>query len=235
MSKRILITLTFLLIFSITIIAQSQKEQEDSFKVESGKTAEQYYRIGNWYSERDQHAKAVAYYKAAIAKDSSYGEAFVNMGISLKQIGKFEESISAYNRAIELNKVENFVHLNLGLVHRAAGNHVAALASFNNYISLEPYETAGYANAGFACYELKDFNQAALNFEKLLVLEPENKGILLQLARSHALMESYQKTADILIKALKLDKNLKYLILEGPEFLQFRKTQEFRQVLEAMN
>ncbi len=109
--KNILLSLIALVIASSMIIAQetSTDNPEDKVTVELGRTADQYYNVGNWYAERQQHVKAVAYFKAALNKKSDFTGALINLGSSLKELKRFDEAIDSYQKAIDHKTKENFV------------------------------------------------------------------------------------------------------------------------------
>ena len=233
-----------LTIFSIALIIllnsvvdaqeQTKTKPEDAIKVELGRSAEEYFNIGNWYSDREQHFKAIAYYKAALNKNPEYTVALINMGTSFKAVERYEEAIESYRKAIDLGTKENFVFLNLGNALLEAGKLREATIAFRTFIELEPYDPAGYSRLGYSLYTLKDYAEAASTFEKLTVLEKDNEYFPYQAARCYALLKKYDESLRFAKIALSLEPNIRFVILEEEDFLQFRRSEQFKELLAEM-
>ena len=213
-------------------VVPAQDKPSDEFKVEPGRTAEEYYNIGNWYAERDQHFRAIAYYKAATAKNAKLAIAWVNMGTSYRAVGQPSDAIDAYKAAIDAGFEENFVYLNLGNAYVDADELRQAVIAFRTFIALEPYDPDGYANLGITLYRLADYAQAAEAFEKLLLLEKDNAYFIFQAARCYALLEQHDKTLDKVKAALAIDPNIRYALLQDEDFRKFRRSQQYRTLLQ---
>lgn len=211
--------------------AGAQDTGDAGIVVEKGRSAEQYYNIANWYSERGQHFRAIAYYRAALENKPAFTEAWINLGSSLRAVKRAEEAVSAYRSAIAIGNAPNFVHLNLGNALVDAGKLREAVVAFEQYIRLEPYEADGYANLGITRYRLKEYLAAAADFEKLLLLKKDDSWFLYQAARCYALGKQYDKALEKARLALRAETNLKFVIMDEADFKEFRKSPQFRQLL----
>lgn len=224
-------------IFAIMLISPlslAQDRPEDKVKVEIGRTAEQYYNIGNWYSNRQQHFKAIAYYKAAIKKDSRFDKAFINLGSSFRAVKRYDEAIKALESAISLKTPEQNVYFNLGNTFIEAGRLREATIALRTFTELQQYEPAGYYRLAFALYELKEFQQAAEAFEKLLMIDKTAHNFY-QTARCYARMKNYDKALEKSLLALKTDPVIRFVIMEEGDFKEFRSTPQFRTLLAEIN
>lgn len=230
--KRTLATLSLFLLCVSVASAQDYPLPEDQVQVELGRSAEQYFNLGNWYAERDQHVKAVAYYKAALKKKPDYTETLINMGSSLRALKRFDEAIAAYNKALELGTDVDFVYLNLGNAYLSAGRLREAALAFRTYTQLQEYDPAGYARLAFTLYRLKEYSQAAETFERLVILGEDVSYNLYQAARCYAMMRDYDKTLEKIRAALKADPNIRFVLMDEPDFHDFRRSSQFRELLE---
>ncbi|MBU1626785.1 tetratricopeptide repeat protein [bacterium] len=70
--------------------------------------AEPYYLKGITHFQKRQFDLAYSNYTKAIELDSKYCDAYKGRGSVLRELGKYNESISDYNKAIELNPNESF-------------------------------------------------------------------------------------------------------------------------------
>jgi len=223
-----LAAILLLLILPLTSIAQDRPE--DEFKIEPGRSASEYYNIGNWYAEREQHYRAIAYYKAAIAKDEEFTAAWVNMGSAYRAVDRFRDAIRAYKKAIEIGIEENFVYLNLGNAYVGAGELTEATIAFKTFIALEPYDTDGYANLGITLFRLREYAQAADAFEKLLLLDKENAYFMFQAARCYTILGQQDKAFEKLKQALQIDPNIRYALLQDDDFRAFRRSEFYKRL-----
>ena len=226
-----------LVVVSATIVAQESipKKPEDSILVEFGRSAEEYYNLGNWYAERDQHVKALAYFKAALKKRPNYTEVLINMGTSYRALGRYQEAIESYRSAIDIGTDENFVHFNLGNALVSANRLREASLAFRTYIELDAYDPAGYSRLGYVLYRLGDFAEAAETFEKVLILEENDGYFLYQAARCYALMGNYDKAYEKALAALKADPNIRFVIVREEDFRDFRRSAQFQKLLAEID
>jgi tetratricopeptide (TPR) repeat protein len=208
----------------------AQEKPEDSIKVEPGLSAEEYFNIGNWYSEREQHFKAVAYYKEATAVKADFAEAWNNLGTSFSAVARYSEAVQAYRKAIELGIKEHFVYLNLGNAQVNAGLLRDAVASYRVFIELEPYDAGGYTNLGITLFRLKEYSEAADAFEKLLLINKDDSYFTFQAARCYALAGKYDEALIKVRAALALDPGVRQVLLTDPDFRGFRRSPQFREL-----
>lgn len=229
--KKAIYSLLLSAVLISSAIAQDQKPEQ--FTVEPGRSADEYYNIGNWYSERDQHHKAIAYYQASLSKRSDFVPALINLGSSLRAVGRYDEAVKAYRTAITAGCKENFVYLNLGNAYVSAGKLKEAVTAFKAYIEKAPYESDGYANLGITLYRLKDYAGAVESFEKLLLLKENDSYFLFQTARCYALLKKFDLAMERARSALKIDPNVKYALMQEDDFKEFRRSPQFRTLLET--
>ena len=221
-------------IFLISHSAMAQDRPEDRVKVEIGRSAEQYYNIGNWYSNRQQHYKAIAYYKAAIKKDNRYDKAMINLAASYRAVQRYDEAVAALEKAISLKTNIKDVYLNLGNTYIAAGRLREATIALRTYTELQQYDPAGYYRLAFALYSLKEYEEAAATFEKLILIDKTAHNYY-QTARCYAKLKNYDKTLEKSLLALQADPVIRFVIMEEADFKDFRSSAQFRSLLAEMN
>lgn len=221
-----------ILIFSP--FSPAQDKPEDQVQVEIGRSAEQYYNIGNWYSNRQQHYKAIAYYKAAIKKDIRFDKAYINLASSYRAVKRYDEAITALENAIKLKTAEKNVYFNLGNTFIEAGRLREAAIALRTFTEMQQYEPAGYYRLAFALYSLREYKEAAEVFEKLLMIDKSAHNYY-QTARCYARLQDYDKTLEKSLLALKADPVIRFVIMEEGDFKEFRSTPQFRTLLAEIN
>ncbi len=106
--------------------------------------------------------------------------------------------------------------------------------AFLTFIELEPYDPAGYARLGYIYYSLREYQQAADTFERVILIKPEETYYIYQAARCYALLRDYDMALSKARQALKLDPNLRFVITDEPEFRDFRRSKQFKELLTEL-
>lgn len=102
----------------------------------SRKNAEAYFRLGSFYQERGNHAKALKAFQKAIDIDPFHAGAYNGMGISFDHLKEFSLAQSCYRKALEILPDSDQVYNNLGYSYLLQNKIELALESFNKAISL---------------------------------------------------------------------------------------------------
>lgn len=90
-----------------------------------------------------------------------------NEGNKLAKAGDFTNSIVKYDSALSIEK-DFRIFYQKGAAHRKAGNLDSAKTAFEESIKLKDDFEGSYNALGSVFYAMKDYEQAALNFEKVL-------------------------------------------------------------------
>jgi tetratricopeptide (TPR) repeat protein len=102
----------------------------------SRKNAEAYFRLGSFYQERGNHAKALKAFQKAIDIDPFHAGAYNGMGISFDHLKEFSLAQSCYRKALEILPDSDQVYNNLGYSYLLQNKIELAIESFNKAISL---------------------------------------------------------------------------------------------------
>jgi tetratricopeptide (TPR) repeat protein len=88
-------------------------------------------------------------FRKAIEIDDSSADAHNNLGVVLKESGKYAEAERAYRRAIEIDSKCTSAHLNLGNLLRDQGDYDGAAEELQTAIALDPTDPNGYWDLSF--------------------------------------------------------------------------------------
>ncbi|MDO9141360.1 MAG: tetratricopeptide repeat protein [Methylobacter sp.] len=91
--------------------------------------------LGAALQAQGQHDSAIASYRAAIALQADYAEAYNNLGAALQEQGKLADAVQAFGQALALNPEFASAQNNLGNALLVQGNLKAAIACY--YASLK--------------------------------------------------------------------------------------------------
>ncbi len=93
-------------------------------------------------------------------------------GLTLGNLGKYDEAIAGYIQAIKLDPGYIAAHYNLGNALQKIAKYSEAIASYNQAIQLKPDYIEAHNNLGNALNELGNFKEAIVCFTQAIKLEP---------------------------------------------------------------
>jgi tetratricopeptide (TPR) repeat protein len=102
-----------------------------------------------------------------------YAEAYSNLGVLLRELGRLDEAEAGYTQAIALKPDYVEAHSNLGVTLQELGRLDEALASYNQAIALKPDYAEAHNNLGGALQELGRLKEAAASYTQAIALKPD--------------------------------------------------------------
>jgi anaphase-promoting complex subunit 8 len=122
--------------------------------------------IGNYYSRKRQHEKAVQYFSRALKLDPSYLSACTLMGHEFVEMKNHNAAIEAYRRAVDINPRDYRAWYGLGQMYEMLHMHFYALYYFRKVTVLRPNDPRMWCAMG-SCYgALKRSEEAKKCFER---------------------------------------------------------------------
>ena len=95
------------------------------------------YGLGNFYSKRKDYLHSIEYYDQSIKIDSNFSSAWNNKGLSLANLGRYEEAITSYDKVIEINPNNANAWYNRGTALDNLGRYEEAQNCFEKAKQLE--------------------------------------------------------------------------------------------------
>jgi len=120
-SKLLLVFLFFLLLFAC-----------------AKQTAEDHFRKGFKYQLVENYDSAMVEYQRAIKLDSTYVQAYLNLGVVYTEKGMYDQAIEAYKKILRYIPYHTKAYYNLGYVYTLKGDKEKALEQYNQLKSLDP-------------------------------------------------------------------------------------------------
>jgi tetratricopeptide (TPR) repeat protein len=97
------------------------------------------YSLAYAYGEFDKEREAMKLYKKMIEQDSSYYEAYCQMGQILQfKFQEIDSAINYYSQAIELDQYHLDAFVNTGIAYEDKGDITRALQNYSKAIAIEP-------------------------------------------------------------------------------------------------
>ena len=111
--------------------------------------------VGNYYSLKSEHEKAVMYFRRALTLDRSFLSAWTLMGHEYVEMKNTHAAIESYRRAVDVNRKDYRAWYGLGQTYEVLEMHFYALFYFQRAASLRPYDAKMWQAMG-QCYDKID-------------------------------------------------------------------------------
>ncbi|MDL2312174.1 DUF4919 domain-containing protein [Bacteroidales bacterium OttesenSCG-928-B11] len=129
-------------------------------------TAEEWKKLGNAELDSANYDKAIECYQKALEVDSTYLDAYYNLGLAFAGRKEYEKSIDFLRKAITIKDTEADIYFLLGSVYAEQKEYDEAIEMFKKGIALEPHSPEVYSHLGFLYQEKGSYVYAMLYFKK---------------------------------------------------------------------
>jgi Tfp pilus assembly protein PilF len=132
--------------------------------------------LGVLYLQLQQPERALPEFTRATELDEAYGEAFLNTGIALAEMRRWDEAVVAYRRALALPTlpVSDIAYQNLGLALYHLKKYREAEEALRFAIRLDSQMVAGYYNLGLVLLAQHRRDEAKVVFRRARDLAPQS-------------------------------------------------------------
>jgi len=148
--------------------------------------------------------RAAASLGKAVALGPPTAAVFINHGIALHALGRFEDAVASYDAALRLEPARADAHYNRGNALHRAGRNQAAIVSYDQAIRLRPDHAEAHHNRGNALRAAGDAAASIASYDAALALRPHhaetynNRGnALFELQRFEAAVADYERAIAI--------------------------------------
>ncbi|XP_055920521.1 cell division cycle protein 23 homolog [Eupeodes corollae] len=117
--------------------------------------------IGNYYSIRSDHQKAIMYFQRALKLNPQYLAAWTLMGHEFMELKNTNAAIQSYRKAVEVNKRDYRAWYGLGQSYEILKMHYYSLYYFKNAHKLRPFDSRMLVALG-ETYEKLEKNENAI-------------------------------------------------------------------------
>jgi tetratricopeptide (TPR) repeat protein len=173
-----------------------------------------HYNLGDAYLAAGKPTEAIAPLLHAVAHDSEYSLAYYDLSLAYFKIAEYEQGAAAAKAALK-RYVKDTQSFNIGI---GATNNLAlcllklgkpdeALASIQSNLTLF---ASTYFNIGIVLFKMHRFEEAAINFQKALDIEPNDAEYLDMLGNTYSHLGKLMKAKIVLEKAIFANPNYSY-------------------------
>jgi len=129
--------------------------------------------VGNYYSLKSQHEKAVQYFQRALKLDRTYMSAWTLMGHEYIEMKNTPAAIEAYRRAVDINPKDYRAWYGLGQTYEIMNMLLYALFYYRKVVELRPYDARMWCAMGVCYLGLEKRNDAIRSFERAVAYNDE--------------------------------------------------------------
>ena len=108
--------------------------------------------VGNYYSLKSEHEKAVMCFRRALTLDRNFLSAWTLMGHEYVEMKNTHAAIESYRRAVDVNRKDYRAWYGLGQTYEVLEMHLYALFYYQRAASLRPYDPKMWQAVG-SCYD----------------------------------------------------------------------------------
>ncbi|KAF2021420.1 TPR-like protein [Aaosphaeria arxii CBS 175.79] len=107
--------------------------------------------VGNYYSSKSEHEKAVIYFRRALTLDRTFLSAWTLMGHEFIEMKNTHAAIESYRRAVDVNRKDYRAWYGLGQAYEVLEMHSYAIFYYQRAAALRPYDPKMWHALG-ACF-----------------------------------------------------------------------------------
>jgi len=144
--------------------------------------------VGNYYSLRNDHHRAVAYYRRALRLNPHYLSAWTLMGHELLELKKVGAAVEAYRRAVDIDPRDFRAWYGLGMVYELMKQQYYALHYFKKAAQLRPHDARMWCAVAqsYESDQLKMYDAAIRCYHRAVTLDDPDGVALSRLAKLHS-------------------------------------------------
>lgn len=207
-------------------------------------SADNQYKQGNKLFAEGNYEEAEQYYKKAITTNPNRADFYINYGMTLIKLGKFNEAMEQFDR-VYMEKSIQIVRENNKKSLRGKGIALYSMKKFND--AIQCFDQALSMNElreldmdilyykGSAQKELGLYTEAEETYTTILTIDSENREALGSRAYLYYKLGNYEKSLEDYNKVISLEPNAINYYLGKYNLLKSQgKTEEANQVLEQV-
>ncbi|KAI9676444.1 MAG: Anaphase-promoting complex subunit 23 [Caeruleum heppii] len=126
--------------------------------------------VGNYYSLKSEHEKAVMYFRRALTLDRSFLSAWTLMGHEYVEMKNTHAAIESYRRAVDVNRKDYRAWYGLGQTYEVLEMHFYALFYYQRAASLHAYDPKMWQAVGSSFARMDRCEEAIKAFKRALAV-----------------------------------------------------------------
>ena len=162
---------------------------------------------GNLSFKEKMYQDAIRYYKEALQIDSSFAQAYNNLGVVYYRTGKFDLAVEAYDKCLHSQEDFTDAYFNRSNAYYELGEYQLSLNDLNHISKTDNREGLLFAK-GLSFFALKQYDSARYAFANVLEKDTSNVEAYINLANTNFYLHDMEQAEILTRKALAMDGRL---------------------------
>lgn len=125
--------------------------------------------VGNYYSLKSEHEKAVMYFRRALTLDRNFLSAWTLMGHEYIEMKNTHAAVESYRRAVDVNRKDYRAWYGLGQAYEVLDMSFYALFYYQRAAALRPYDPKMWQAVGTCYAKMGRIEQSVKSLKRALV------------------------------------------------------------------
>jgi tetratricopeptide (TPR) repeat protein len=164
--------------------------------------AEAYSARGDALKALKDYSTALKSYKHGLDIDASLVSAYNGRGECYRELGQIDMAFNDFTNAIELNHGDPSVNANLGMLYVDNRDPMRGLPYLDKAIEKDDQNAKAYRSRGLAEAMMQQFDEAIVDLEKAISLDPEDSESYSTLANVHVGAEHLEQAIEAISVAI---------------------------------
>lgn len=164
---------------------------------------EAYLRLGDAYLQSGNAQAAMQAFQKAIQLNPYFWDNQDELGNAYFQQGDYTKALEAFHQITVLAPDIDVGYENIGNVYLQEGKYKDCIPYYQRALQIEPYWTT-YSNLGTAYFFLKQYTDSATAYEKAVALNPNDSGVVVNLADAYRWADQQDKAKQTYQQAISL-------------------------------
>lgn len=144
------------------------------------KSAKKAYDKGMDLYRAKNYVSAIKQFEKATKKDPSFAWAWDMLGISLRNMKRYDEAVLAYDKSINLDPLGRMPLMNKPIAYSLNGKNEKAIEAYKHFINTFPDDPEGYYGIGRIYHIIENYDEALDNIMKAYWMYKEIKSPYVQ-------------------------------------------------------
>lgn len=206
---------------------------EEEPKKEPDMTAEAYENLGNQYLQQGNMDEAFVQYNKALQLNPQGSRVRYKVGLLFLRRGLPDEALKEFQEILKKDEGYALAHEGMGQAFMQMGKYDEAEKNFHKALQLNPELWLSHNFLGMIYDRKLRFEDAIAHYEVAITIKPDQDIVLNNLGVSYYLKGEYEKSVEILLKALGAGSNLKNPKIYNNLGLVLGKLNRYEEALEA--
>lgn len=162
-------------------------------------------KLARLYAQEENYTAALRIYEKALKTDSTSADLYLESGMMHFNMENYKNAAGAFEMAARYGTSGNAdLYANLGVAYLQQAAYADAISNLQKALQMRPSDIRIMQQLAHAYFKQQDFAQAAMQWNRILVLQPQNAFAMFMLGKSYICSGEVVKGQRICDQALQL-------------------------------